>query len=178
MGKTLAAYRRKAALLLLPLAAFGGTACLGYAADGTVATPAAPGQTSPSRLPQLLSQLQGGSAGLELFDATPQSQVLAAQDAQGKSGDATAPAGGTVAGAKTPGITPIAQQPPGTNTPTPRPGTPTPTPGPGTPTAQPTATPTATATSSPSPTPTPTPTGTPTLGTEQPGRPGTPPTGP
>lgn len=174
--------RWRAVLGLLPVVALSGSACLGYSAEGAVSTPAPPGQDSPSRLPQLLQQLQAGGAGLELFDS-PQNQVLAAQDAQGKGTDTTPAAGETVAGARTPGITTVAQQPPATNTPTPRPGTqptPTRTPTPSaSPSASPTASGTATTSSTSTPTPTPTPTGTPTIPNEGSGptpTPATPPT--
>ena len=148
------------ALAMLPLVALGGTACLGYPADGAVATPAAPGNTQPSRLPQLLSQLQAqNGAGLEVFDSG-QSQVLAAQDASGKSytdPTATTPTATptTVVGAATPTPTRTATQRPEASTPTPRPGTATPTPSS---TATPTSTTTATATPTGTPTPTPMPT--------------------
>lgn len=151
------------------------TGCMQYAPDGTVATPGASSQSS-SRLPDLLSQLQGGGAAIEVLDGQ-QSEVLAAQDSPtptpvpGKQ----APSGtSTVAGAKTPnpGGTP---QPTSTLTRTP---TLAPTTAPGnegytaTPTQTATPTPTATATPTPTLTPTPTPTPTPILpGTEA----GTPP---
>lgn len=151
------------------------TGCMQYAPDGTVATPGASSQSS-SRLPDLLSQLQGGGAGIEVLDGQ-QSEVLAAQDSPtptpvpGKQ----APSGtSTVAGAKTPnpGGTP---QPTSTLTRTP---TLAPTTAPGnegytaTPAQTATPTPTATATPTPTLTPTPTPTPTPILpGTEA----GTPP---
>ena len=150
---------------LLPAAAalgalaFVSTGCMQYAPDGSVATPPPPGQTDSSRLPQLLSQLQGAGAGVEVFDGT-QSDVLAAQDAPsptpvpGK--DAGPPATSTVAGERTPNPASPTATP--TRTPTPTrtaaPGnegetsTPTPASTP-TPTAPPTPTPTAT----PSPTP-------------------------
>lgn len=131
-----------------------------YAQDGSVATPPPPGASDGSRLPQLLSQLQGAGAGIELLDGS-QSQVLAAQDAQGKEAPSET---ATVAGDRTPGATstPV----PGTPT---RAGTPTRTPTPprtptqsgeGGTTPTPTATPSPTAT--PTSTPTPTPTATPT----------------
>ena len=151
------------------------TGCMQYAPDGTVATPGASSQSS-SRLPDLLSQLQGGGAAIEVLDGQ-QSEVLAAQDSPtptpvpGKQ----APSGtSTVAGAKTPnpGGTP---QPTSTLTRTP---TLAPTTAPGnegytaTPAQTATPTPTATATPTPTLTPTPTPTPTPILpGTEA----GTPP---
>ncbi len=143
--------------------------CLGYPAEGGMATPPPPGQEGESRLPQLLSQLQGGGASMELFEGTPTSQVLAAQDAQGKTGAGTTPAASqTVAGAKTPGptlvpATPTQRNPRGTPTRTPEGGTDaTPTP---TQTATPTAT--ATATATPTATATATPTATPTIPSEE-----------
>lgn len=159
------------------------TGCVGYPVDGTLATPAAPGQDAASRLPQLLQQLQGANAtaGLELFDQ-PSNQVLAAQDQQGKD---TAPSTVTatpVQGSPTPAATSIGLQPPAT--PTPRPPTPTRTPTGSTPAATPSAnatpetptpTPTATATATASTTPTPTSTPTPTPTTLPPTE-GTPPT--
>ncbi len=150
------------ALLLAAGILFAG--CLGYPAEGAVATPPPPGQQGESRLPSLLSQLQGGGASMELFEGTPTSQVLAAQDAQGKSGDGSTPlATQTVAGAKTPGPTVV----PATPTPRNTRGTPTRTPEGGqgsTPTASPTAT--ATPTGTPTATPTTTPTATPTIPSE------------
>lgn len=132
------------------------SACMQYP-DGTVATPPAGQQTDSSRLPQLLSQLQGAGAGIELLDGSQQ-QVLAAQDVQGKEAP---PETATVAGEKTPGST---ATPAGTPT---RAGTPTKTPTPTrTPTQAPeggnTPTPTATTTPTPTPTQTATPTATPT----------------
>lgn len=165
---------RKAVACLLPVLAVSTTGCLGYPAEGAVSTPAAPGQSGPSRLPQLLQQLQGGGAGLELFDS-PQNQVLAAQDAQGKAAS-TPGASETVAGAKTPGITTVAQQPPATNTPKPPTPTKTPTGGAATTTPTGTASMTPTTTATPTPTPTPTPTGIPTEGSGGSGPAGTPPT--
>ncbi|MEO8541587.1 MAG: hypothetical protein ABI577_17730, partial [bacterium] len=132
------------------------SACMQYP-DGTVATPASGGQTEGSRLPQLLSQLQGAGAGIELLDGSQQ-QVLAAQDAQGKEAPSET---ATVAGEKTPGST---TTPAGTPT---RAGTPTKTPTPTRTVTQapeggttPTAVPSATATPSPTSTPTPTATST------------------
>jgi hypothetical protein len=137
------------------------TGCLGYAPEGGVATPPPPSSDgSTSRLPALLSQLQGGGAAVEVFDGS-QNEVLAAQDEQGKAGDdptaTDPPATETVAGAATPGAQATATPAPGsigfaqpTATTTPAPSTtaspsatPTPTPT-STPTAGPTATPTAT----------------------------------
>jgi hypothetical protein len=154
------------ALVMLPLVALGGTACLGYPADGAVATPADPGNTQPSRLPQLLSQLQAqNGAGLEVFDSG-QNQVLAAQDASGKSytdpsATTPTPTPTTVVGGTTP--TRTATQRPEASTPTPRPGTATPTPS-STATPTPTGTASATPTATLTPTPTPTPSGPPTEG--------------
>lgn len=137
------------------LAGFGlvSTGCLGYAPEDGVATPPPPSSDgSTSRLPALLSQLQGGGAAVEIFDGS-QNQVLAAQDEQGKAGDAgtaTDPVPTpTVAGAATPGAQATA------------------TPAAGSigftqPTV--TATPSASATPSPSATPTPAATSTPTTG--------------
>ncbi len=158
--------RRLLGLGSLALVAFGGSACLGYPAEGAVATPAAPGSSTESRLPSLLSQLQGqNGAGLELFDGS-QNQVLAAQEAGGKdAGSPVTPAAATttsaaspaavntVAGTKTSGPTATREA----STPTPRPATPTPTPT----TAPSSPTPTATATATPAPTQTPTPAPTP-----------------
>ena len=166
------------ALVMLPLVALGGAGCLGYPADGAVATPAAPGNTQPSRLPQLLSQLQAqNGAGLEVFDSG-QNQVLAAQDASGKSytdPSATTPTPtATTAGGATPTSTATPRRE--ASTPTPRPGTATATPATSftpTPTSTTsTATPTATPTGTPTATPTPTPSGPPTEGS---GSGGTPP---
>jgi len=125
----------------LSLVAIASAGCLGYAPEGTVATPPPPSSDgSTSRLPQLLSQLQGGGAGVEIFDGS-QNEVLAAQDTQGKAADdtGTPAATATVAGASTPGPTS------------------TPTPG-SLPLEQPTSSPSATATAAPSTTPTATPT--------------------
>lgn len=140
-------------LLGVAVAAFAvlSSGCMTYP-EGTVGTPVAPGQSDGSRLPQLLSQLQGAGAGIELLDGS-QSEVLAAQDAQGKEAS-TATA--TVAGEKTPGTT---TTPAGTPT---RAGTPTKTP---TPTRTPTQAPESGTT--PTPTSTPTPTATPTSATTQ-----------
>lgn len=159
----------RAALPLFAVAALLGSACLGYPAEGTVGTPQAPGQDGASRLPSLLSQLQGAGAGLELFDATPASQVLAAQDQQGKDLPAAIP---TPSATTTPTPTSIPFVPSPTGTPTAPPGG-SPTATPTTP-PSPTATPSATAT--PTATPTQTPTPTPTLPTEGGGATPTPPT--
>ncbi|HML98641.1 MAG TPA: hypothetical protein PKD75_09195, partial [Tepidiformaceae bacterium] len=99
--------RRTAAGLLAVLAMLSA-GCMQYAPDGSVATPPPPGQSDSSRLPQLLSQLQGASgAGVEVFDG--QNEVLAAQDAPGQTPTPTPLAGkdapsatSTVAGEKTP----------------------------------------------------------------------------
>ena len=132
--------RRFGVLLAFPLVLLTTTGCLTNAADGMVATPNQPGtSSSTSRLPQLLSQLQGSAGGgLELLDGS-QSQVLAAQEAGGK--DAAA----TVTGSPTPSIaTPIGTARAGaTSTPRPESATVTATPRPGAATA--TATPSATA---------------------------------
>lgn len=121
-----------------PLIALSGTACMGLqppVAGGPGPTPAASGA---SRLPQLLQQLQAGSANLQLFEssATPaaQAQVAGIQDGPLKTPTALP---GTFTGGAT--------------------ATPTPTP---TPTLKPTATttPTATSTAVPSPTATASPT--------------------
>lgn len=133
---------------------------MGYAPDGSVATPPPSASSDGSRLPQLLSQLQGAGAGIELLDGS-QSQVLAAQDAQGKD----SPSETSIAGDRTPGATSTSV--PGTPT---RSGTPTRTPtqqaeGGSNPTTTPTPGSTASATpgttSTPTPTPTPTPSPTP-----------------
>lgn len=173
-GGYASAMKRKLGLatLLAGVAALS-TACMGYQVDG-LTTPAAPGEgTQTSRLPMLVQQLQAGGAGVELLDATPSSQVLAAVDETGK-GDSTVVAGATATptsgsvqvGAKTPTVpaatptrTTAAATP--TRTATPQPGeTPAPTATPVPPTATPTqAPPTAT------PTPFP-PTATPTIPTE------------
>ncbi|MGE5596060.1 MAG: hypothetical protein ACM3S1_08505 [Hyphomicrobiales bacterium] len=137
--------RFAASLIALPLLALAMTGCLGYPAEGAVATPTAPGQSGGSRLPQLLAQLQGSGAGLELFDA-PTSQVAAAQDQQQNKfdgstatispGSTTPRPTSTVAGTRTPGsgtdsrpleptqsagdtATPTPTEPPATATPTP-----------------------------------------------------------
>lgn len=134
------------------------SACLGYPADGTVATPAAPADSQPSRLPELLSQLQGqGGTGLEVFNGT-QNQVLAAQDASGKSyTDPGTPTATPTSAPATPTKTATPTQKPEASTPTPRPttsgATQTPTPSA---TASPASTATATPTQTPTPTPSPT----------------------
>ena len=110
--------RRLLALPAIATIAIAGSACLGYAPEGSVATPAAPGQNAASRLPELLSQLQGAGAGLELLDS-PSNQVLAAQDQQGKFADETTPTvTATVTGTRTVTPTSVAQTNP-TNTPRP-----------------------------------------------------------
>lgn len=141
-------------IALLPLTTILAAGCLAYAPDGSVATPAPPGQNGQSRLPQLLSQLQGAGAGIEIFTETPRNEVLAAQNEEpGKA----APPPDTPTPTTSP--TPTATVAGDRTTPTPTPTrTPTPTP---TPTATPTSTPTATPTSTPTPTPTPSPTPTP-----------------
>jgi cell division septation protein DedD len=160
-------------LALLPLLAVGASACMGYPADGSVLTPGSPSQTASSRLPSLLSQLQGnGGAGLEVFDGS-QNQVLAAQDAQGKGVPVVPPsptatdavAGATTTRTTTPGPEAAGVQPTRTATPTPvRSATATATAAvtsTSTPTPAATATPTATPAT---PTATPTPEGPPTEG--------------
>jgi len=156
--------RRLAAAGALSLLGALGSACMGYPVAGTMATPPPPDQSAPSRLPQLLSQLQQGNSGLELFDAqTPTSQVLGVQDTGKPDGT---PTGGSATGA---GANPTSTPPPAT--PTPRPGgttVPTATPAVSqspapTQAASPTPSPTATPTASPTPTPANTPTPTPTL---------------
>lgn len=171
-GRMSGVNRRRARLAgltaLLSAAGILFAGCLGYPAEGAVATPPAPGQQGESRLPSLLSQMQGGGASMELFEGTPTSQVLAAQDAQGKTDAGSTPlATQTVAGAKTPGPTVV----PATPTPRNTRGTPTRTPEGGqgsTPTPTPTASPTATVTPTGTPTspPTATPTATPTIPSE------------
>ncbi|MCA9825600.1 MAG: hypothetical protein KC479_09285 [Dehalococcoidia bacterium] len=163
MANLLSLIRRlRLAAVAVPLA-LAATACLGYPAEGTVTTPVAPsGTDSQSRLPQLLSQFQGGSSGLSLFDGST-NEVLAEQDEtpSGKEASNTTPVPTqTVAGASTPGPgtptpTPTAgslPQQPGTVTPTPT-ATPTETPLSATPTATPSATPSATATPTSGPPP-------------------------
>ena len=149
--------RRFGVLLALPLVLLTTTGCLTNAADGMVATPNQPGtSSSTSRLPQLLSQLQGSAGGgLELLDGS-RSQVLAAQEAGGK--DAAA----TVTGSPTPSIaTPIGTARAGaTATPRPESATVTATPRPGAATATATATPSATANATATATATATPTAT------------------
>lgn len=163
-------------LALLPALGLLAGGCLAYPADGSVATPAPPGESGASRLPQLLSQLQGGAAGVEIFSETPESQVLAAQDAE--PGKVAPSPTSTVAGDRTtPTPTPTTGS---TATPTPRPATATPTPA-GSPTPTPTAgsptpTPISTPTPTPSPTSTPTPTPTPSPPTEGATTPTPPPT--
>lgn len=144
--------KRPWSLALLAPLALVSAGCLGYAPPGTVTTPGAPGESTETRLPQLLQQLQGAGAGLELFDATPSSQVLAAQDTNGGKDD---PTPSTTASA-TQSPTTIAQLPGATATPTggSAPGTTTTPSG----TATTTPAPTATATPSPTATATPTPT--------------------
>ena len=147
------------------------SACLGYPMEGAVATPPPPGSTGESRLPSLLSQLQGSGAGMEVFDGS-QSEVLGAQDGENAGVTVTpAPAQPTATptppgdkGSSGPGPTPV-QTVAGANTPNPSPGGSNEGPGP---TATPTPSPTpgqaseATPTPSPTPTNTPTPTATPT----------------
>lgn len=185
-GRAYAARMKRigAMLSLVGLVGFASTACLGVPADGTLTTPNAPDtSTQTSRLPTLLQQLQGGNAGVELFDATPSSEVLGVQDQQGKDVGSTATATSTPGpGTPTVAATPTTQfvtatptlrsntQPVIVNTPTP-----TQTPQPGatatlTATAvPPTATPTAIpptftpTTVPPTPTRTPTPQPTPTI---------------
>ena len=156
-------HRRFGVLLAVPLLLLTTTGCLTNAADGMVATPNQPGtSSSTSRLPQLLSQLQGSAGGgLELLDGS-RSQVLAAQEAGGK--DAAA----TVTGSPTPSIaTPIGTARAGaTATPRPESATVTATPRPGNATATSTAntnvTATATGTATATPTATAKPSATPT----------------
>lgn len=156
------------ALLAFPVLLLATAGCVGYPAQGLVGTPTTPAETSgTSRLPQLLSQLQGGSAGLELFDR--QNDVLAAQDEASR----------TPTAGKTTGDTPT----PATSTPTPgstttpptslplNPGTPTPTPATETATPTPTTVPTETVAPTETSTPVPTeppvePTPMPTIPTE------------
>lgn len=160
---------RVAALAMCAGLAVSGSACMGYPMEGAVQTPAPPGSTGESRLPSLLSQLQGAGAGMEVFDGS-QNEVLGAQDgddAQGTSvpngPTATAtPSGNKVHEDSPPTPTPV-NTVVGVNTPRPNPTPEGNTP----PTATPTATPTqqqseATPTPSPTPTSTPTPTATPT----------------
>lgn len=139
--------------------ALAATACLGYPTEGTVSTPPPPsGSSGESRLPQLLSQFQGGNSDLSLFDGST-NEVLAEQDVtpSGKDGSGTTPVPTqTVAGAATPGPATPTASPPSGSLPL-QPGTLTPTP-----TA--TATPTPTVTDTPVATATPTPTPTPTVG--------------
>lgn len=128
--------------MLIPLATgLFATGCLGYAPEGTVATPPPPSSdSSTSRLPGLLAQLQAGGTAVEVFDGS-ENEVLAAQDEQAK-------AAGEDTGSPTPTET-VA----GANTPGPQ-ATATPTAG-SLPLAQPTATPTppASVTATPSATP-------------------------
>lgn len=186
-------FRRKTFVAAAPLLLLSLTACMGYPAQplnqpGTAPT-MAPHEAGESRLPSLLSQLQGGGAGLELFDGS-QNEVLAAQDAQGKPGDedttasptpntnASAPATPTPAGSvsnPSPAPSNPAQPTPSlgltppTATPTVAEPTVTPTPEP---TSEGTATPTFTPTATPVP-----PTATPTPAAPQSeGDAGTPPT--
>lgn len=189
-GRAYAARMKRigAMLSLVGLVGFASTACLGVPTDGSLTTPGAPDtSTQTSRLPTLLQQLQGGNAGVELFDATPSSEVLGVQDQQGKDEGSTAtptntPGPGTptavvTATAQVVTATPTARantpQPIVVNTPTPtntpQPGaTATPTATPVPPTATPTAIPpTFTPTVvPPTPTRTPTPQPTPTIPVE------------
>lgn len=145
------------ALVLLPALAVATTACMGYPADGNVLTPGSPSQTASSRLPSLLQQLQGnGGAGLEVFDGS-ENQVLAAQDAQGKSVPVASPsptATDTVAGTST--------ARPATPTPTPRSASAQTAPPAATPTGAATSTATAASSATPTSAPTTTTTATPT----------------
>lgn len=161
--------QRTAAVLFAVLAVLS-VGCMQYAPDGSVATPPPPGQSDSSRLPQLLSQLQGASgAGVEVFDG--QNEVLAAQDAPGQTPTPTPLAGkdapsatSTVAGEKTPNPAGATATPGRTATPTAtaRPSSEGQSPTP-TPTKTPTPPATATHTATPTPTLTPTPTPTPIL---------------
>ncbi len=162
--------KRTAGVAILALAALPAAGCMNYAADGSVVTPPPPAESSASRLPQLLSQLQGSGAGVEVFGDDAQSQVLAAQDEETGKSDGASPdgtttvaptptptSGATVAGARTPSAT---------ATPRPSQGAPTPTPTPqvseaSPPTPTPTATPKPTMTPTPAPPATPTPSGPP-----------------
>ena len=168
---SLARFRRRAIVAASPFLLLSLTACMGYPAQpltqpGTAPT-MGPHEAGESRLPSLLSQLQGGGAGLELFDGS-QNEVLAAQDAQGKPGDEDA---GTSPSPAPNVSAPTTPTPAGSvNNPSPSPSNPTqpapslgqtpPTPIPAavpptaTPAAEPTAEPTATPTMTPTPTPT------------------------
>ena len=152
---------------LLPALVLLTTACVGYPTEGLVGTPTAPGEDAQSRLPALLSQLQGGSAGLELFDGTPTSEVAAAQETASRTATPannkidsgtitpTPTASGTVAGTRTPGNNNgLPLEPTATATPTPATATPQPT---ETATLTPTETATPVPTESVVPTPPPTP---------------------
>lgn len=158
--------RRARVVLLAGALPFVFAGCMGYpaqvpAGQDSAPTMAPPESSGESRLPGLLSQLQAGSTGIELFDGS-QNDVLAAQDAQDKADGATPTTTGTApSGTSTPtptrtpaGSLPLTQP---TATPTPR-NTPAATPSPAPSTeAAPTATPTPIATSTPVPTPTATP---------------------
>ncbi len=151
----LARVRRRALVAASPLLLLSLTACMGYPAQplnqpGTAPT-MAPHEAGESRLPSLISQLQGGGAGLELFDGS-QNEVLAAQDAQGKPGDEET---GTSPSPDPNVSVPATPTPAGSvNNPSPNPSNPTvpapslgqtpptPTPAPADPTATPTAEPT------------------------------------
>ena len=155
--------RRAVPLLLFAAAPLALGACMGYPAQvppgqETAPTMAAPESSGESRLPGLLSQLQTGTTGLELFDGS-QSDVLAAQDTQDK-GDG---AGGTptVAVTATPRTQPTATRTPAGSLPLAQP-TATPTPA-GTPSSSPSPTTEAAPTVTPSPTVAPTSTPVPTL---------------
>jgi hypothetical protein len=163
-ARTMPTHRRRllASLAALPLCAVLTAGCLAYAPAGTVGTPPPPGESGESRLPQLLSQLQSGGAGVEVFSETPEGEVLAAQAQDpGKVAPTPTPTPtATVAGDRT---TPTATATPAAGNPPPATGTPTPTPR--TPTPAPNeagSTPTPTSTAAPAPTPTPTATPTPT----------------
>lgn len=154
-----------AALAALGVPALFSTACMGYPMEGAVATPPPPGTTGESRLPSLLTQLQGAGAGMEVFDGS-QNDVLGAQDGD-DSGVTVTPSVFVPTATPTPpgdkgdtgsNPTPI-QTVAGANTPAPRPTQGT---NEGNPTVTPTPTPTPTqGPSEASPTPSPTPTNTP-----------------
>jgi len=171
MKRAFRSRRRYAALLGVPMVALAVSACTGFPAEGFIATPTAPAPQGQSRLPQLLSQLQSGGAGLELFgDRT--NEVAAARDeatpTQTPFAKGSGPVNTPTPSATTPTGTPSLAGP--TSTPTPPPGdgspTPTTTASPA-PTETATSTPTPEPTESPSPAPTPRPaTPTPTIPTE------------
>ncbi len=180
-------FRMRKRRIRFALAVAGGafvlssSACMGYPMEGAVATPPPPGTTGESRLPSLLSQLQGAGAGMEVFDGT-QNEVLGAQDGEAAGVTVTPAVSMPTATPTPPGDkgdtgnavpTPV-QTVAGANTPNPNPGTGSGGRNEGNPTvaATPPATPTPPSpVSEASPTPSPTPTTAPPTATPTPSLP-------